>query len=323
MTATRSGSIVAATWLIGLGVVFLVQRAMSVGWNEAWPLFIILVGVASFVSTAVTRPLSVAGIWAFTWPVVWTAVGVVLLMSTTGALGREPLDLVLEGWPWLAVGLGVWFVVGALLPLGPGLVEQLTVPAAGLGAAIVRVKFGAGELRIRPAAPGNLIDGEFTGGVKQRVIRPGEIELSQDVDYGVPWVDRRYHWTLGLAPDVPLDLRFDTGASRSVLDLRGLLVRRLELHTGASDTRLIVPDGAGATSIKAETGAAALTVEVPPGVAARIRTRMALGSSQVDEGRFPRTADGFESVDYATSPNRVDLDLQGGVGSLKVVGLPA
>ncbi|HET9457957.1 MAG TPA: hypothetical protein VFO78_11480, partial [Candidatus Limnocylindrales bacterium] len=90
MTATRSGSIVAATWLIGLGVVFLVQRAMSVGWNEAWPLFIILVGVASFVSTAVTRPLSVAGIWAFTWPVVWTAVGVVLLMSTTGALGREP-----------------------------------------------------------------------------------------------------------------------------------------------------------------------------------------------------------------------------------------
>ena len=80
-------------------------------------------------------------------------------------------------------------------------------------------------------------------------------ELSQDVDYGVPWVDRRYHWTLGLAPDVPLDLRFDTGASRSVLDLRGLLVRRLELHTGASDTRLSVPVGAGATSIKAETGA--------------------------------------------------------------------
>jgi hypothetical protein len=66
-----------------------------------------------------------------------------------------------------------------------------------------------------------------------------------------------------------------------------------------------------------------LTVEVPPGVAARIRTRMALGSSQVDESRFPRTADGFESADYATSANRVDLDLQGGVGSLKVVGLQA
>jgi hypothetical protein len=323
MTATRSGAVVAATWLIGLGVVFLVQRAMNVGWGEAWPLFVILVGVAGFVSTAVARPLSLAGIWSFTWPVVWTVVGVILRMSTTGSLGQDPVELIVNGWPWLAVGLGVWFVIGALVPFGPGLVEQLVVPVAGATAAMVRVKFGAGQLRTRPAAPGNLIDGEFAGGVRQRIVGPGQIELSQDTDYGVPWVDRRYDWTLGLASDVPLDLRFDTGASRSVLDLRGLLVRRLELHTGASDTRLIVPEGAGATAIKAETGAASLTVEVPPGVAARIRTQMALGSSQVDESRFPRTADGYESADYATALNRVDLDLQGGVGSLRVVGIPA
>ena len=77
----------------------------------------------------------------------------------------------------------------------------------------------------------------------------------------------------------------------------------------------------GATSVKAETGAAALIVEVPTGVAARIRSRMAIGSSQVDEARFPRTATGFESADYAGAANRVDLDLQGGVGSIRVVGV--
>jgi hypothetical protein len=322
MTATRSGAVVAATWLIGLGLVFLVERAMNVGWSQAWPLFVILVGVASFVSTAVSRPLAIRDIWAFTWPVVWTAVGTLLLLSTTGALGQDPLDLVVNGWPWLAVGLGVWFVIGALVP-GAGLVEQLTLPAAGLSGAIVRIKFGAGELRTRPAAPGNLVDGDFRGGVKHRVIRPGEIELTQDADYGFPWVDRAFDWTIGLAPDVPLDLRVDTGASRAVLDLRGLQVRRMELHSGASDTRIIVPDGAAMTSIKAETGAAKLTVEVPRGVAARIRTRMALGSSAVDESRFPRSADGYESPDFATAANRVDLDLQGGVASLRVVGSPA
>ena len=48
---------------------------------------------------------------------------------------------------------------------------------------------------------------------------------------------------------------------------------------------------------------------------------MAIGSSQVDEARFPRTATGFESPDYATAANRVDLDLQGGVGSIRVVGV--
>ena len=321
MTATRSGSIVAATWLIGIGVVLLAQRAMNVGWDEAWPLFVILVGVAGLVSTAVSRPLSLGGIWSFTWPVVWTGVGILLLMSTTGALGRDPVDLVVTGWPWLAVGIGVWFLVGAVLPLGPGLVERLELPIASATAAVVRVRFGAGELRTRPAAPGHLVDGEFTGGVRHRIVRPGEVELSQDTEYGIPWVDRRHDWTVGLAAEVPLDLRFDTGASRSVLDLRGLLVRNLELHTGASETRLIVPEHAGATSIKAETGAASLTVEVPTGVAARIRTRMALGSSQVDETRFPRTTDGYESPDFATATNRVELDLQGGVGSLRVVGI--
>jgi hypothetical protein len=75
------------------------------------------------------------------------------------------------------------------------------------------------------------------------------------------------------------------------------------------------------STVKAETGAAALVVEVPTRVAARIRSRMAIGSSQVDEARIPRTASGFESADYATAANRVDLDLQGGVGSIRVVGV--
>lgn len=321
MTAARSGSFVAATWLIGLGVVFLVERAMGLGWARAWPMFVILVGVASFVSTALSRPLTLARVWDFTWPIAWTVVGILLLLSTTGRLGRGPLDLILEGWPWLAVGLGVWFLIGAVAPVGPGLVERLELPSAGLSGAVVRVKFGAGELRTRPAAPGHLVDGQFSGGVRHRFLRPGDLELTPDIEYSFPFVDRRLDWTVGLAPDVPLDLRFETGASRSVLDLRGLLVRNLELHTGASDTRLIVPDAAGATSIKAETGAASLTVEVPAGVAARIRSKMALGSSRVDESRFPRTTDGWESPDFATAANRVELDLQGGVGSLSVVGI--
>jgi hypothetical protein len=321
MTAARSGSFVAATWLIGLGVVFLVERAMGLGWARAWPLFVILVGVAGFVSTALSRPLTAARLWDFTWPIVWTVVGVLLLLSTTGRLGREPLDLIFDGWPWLAVGLGVWFLIGAVAPVGPGLVERLELPSAGLPGAVVRVKFGAGELRTRPAAPGHLVDGQFSGGVRHRFLRPGDLELTPDIEYSFPFVDRRLDWTIGLAPDVPLDLRFETGASRSVLDLRGLLVRNVELHTGASDTRLIVPDAAGATSIKAETGAASLTVEVPAGVAARIRSKMALGSSRVDESRFARTTDGWESPDFATAANRVELDLQGGVGSLSVIGI--
>jgi hypothetical protein len=46
---------------------------------------------------------------------------------------------------------------------------------------------------------------------------------------------------------------------------------------------------------------------------------MVLGSVQVDEFRFPQVAGGYESPVYATATNRVDIDVQGGVGSLRVV----
>ena len=61
MTRNRTGSLTAATWLIGLGIVFLVQRAADLPWSQAWPMFLILVGVASFVTTIVHGRTITAG----------------------------------------------------------------------------------------------------------------------------------------------------------------------------------------------------------------------------------------------------------------------
>lgn len=320
MTPARRGSFIAATWLIGLGVVFLVRQALDLSWGEAWPLFVILVGVASLVSNAV-RPFGPAGLWSFTWPVVWIVVGVVLLLSTTGRLAQGPADIIGQWWPIAAIALGVWFLMGAFFG-GSGPVEDVRIPLDGAAEGTVRVRFGAGELTTHVAAPGMLVDGRFVGGVRQRRTGPGAVELEQDLDYGMPWVDRRFDWSVGLSGEVPLNLQIEAGASRSTLDLSGTMTRNLVLKTGASQTRLIIPRAAGATTVRAETGAASLTVEVPNGVAARIRTRMALGSNQVDEAAFPRSGDGFESPGYATATNRVDLDISGGVGSVRIVAIP-
>jgi hypothetical protein len=320
VTSGRRGSLIAATWLIGLGVVFLVQRAADLPWSQAWPLFVILIGVASLVSTILNRRFEIGGLWAFTWPVAWLVVGVILWLSATGSIGQGPTDLIAEYWPWALVVLGIWFVIGSVVPSGRRLTESLALPLAGAADAGVRIRFGAGNLATRPAAPGNLVDGEFIGGVIHRLVGPGRVELEQDTRYGLPWVERRSAWTVGLSAEVPLDLKVDAGAARAVLDLGDLRVRNLELQTGASETRVLLPRAAGATMVRAQAGAAALTIEVPTGVAARIRTRMALGSTQVDQARFPASAGGYESPDYATAANRVEIDAQGGVGSLRVIG---
>jgi len=317
---TRRGMLIGATWLIGIGVLFLVKQAANLPWSEAWPLWIILVGIASFVSAALDGRFRVTSIWAFTWPIVWTGLGVVLLLSTTGNLGPSAGDVIAQWWPWALVALGVWFVVGAIAPVGRGLTETLDLPLGGAPDASVRIGFGGGTLTTHAAAGGRLIDGSFVGGVTHRQTGPNRLELSQDTTYGLPWIDRRSEWDVGLTAEVLLDLRIDAGASRALLDLGALRVRSLELHTGASDTRVLLPRAAGATVVRAEAGAASLTFEVPPGVAARIRSRVALGSTQVDLARFPRTVDGYESTDYATAQNHVDIDVQGGVGSVRVTG---
>lgn len=318
MANARRGSLIGATWLIGIGLVFIIQRAAGWSWDQAWPLWLILIGASLIVSTFINGRFEFDGIWALTWPVLWTVVGVVLLLSTTGTIGSGPAELISEYWPWLLIALGVWFVIGAVLPSGRGLAETLAIPLADATEAIVHIKFGAGTLQTQLAAPGHLVDGEFVGGVLHRERGPGRIELRQDTRYGLPWLERSSTWRVGLTDRVPLDLRIQGGANRSTLDLRELKVRRLELQTGASETRVVLPRSAGYTEVKASHGAASMAIEVPAGVAARISTRMAIGHVRVDEERFRRTGSGYESPDYATAANRVDIEAEGGVGSLTV-----
>jgi hypothetical protein len=82
VSGSRRGPILAGTWLIGLGLVFFLEQALGLGWGEAWPMFIILAGVASLVRTALEGIRGFGGIWAFTWPVVVILVGFGLLAGS-------------------------------------------------------------------------------------------------------------------------------------------------------------------------------------------------------------------------------------------------
>jgi hypothetical protein len=65
-----------------------------------------------------------------------------------------------------------------------------------------------------------------------------------------------------------------------------------------------------------ECGFAKVSVEVPEGVAARIHGKMGLGALEVNQARFPRIEGGWVSPDYETAPNRVDITVEGGFGSV-------
>jgi hypothetical protein len=313
----REGLIVAGIWLVGIGLVFVVQQLTGWPWTEAWPLFVILIAMASALTAVITREYHPLGLWRMWSPLAFTVIGVILLLSTTHSIDVSP-DQLLAWWPVAAIALGVWFLLGALFAHGGSGTQQLALPLAGLSAAEISLRFGGGELRLGEATAGMLVSGTFDGGVRVRDrLRRGRLELKPYAESLPFWGGAPLHWDVGITAQIPVDLAITTGASRSQIDLSTLHVRRLDLHTGASETTVRLP-ASGSTSFHAETGVAALTVEVPEGVAARIASRMTMGTTRVDETRFPRALTGWQSADYETAANRIDIDLQGGLGSITV-----
>jgi hypothetical protein len=248
--------------------------------------------------------------------------------------------------PVLLVGIGVVVLLGAFVP-GPWrqpnpvprsaegsaagrsdagdswdapVADRLGLGLEGAPDAEVKVTFGAGRLAIGSAAPGMLVDGTYDGGVKAERGGPGRVRLSPPAPSNLSWNRAPYTWRVGLTAEVPLRLRVEIGAAEGDLDLAELRLAELRLRTGASETRVTLPASAGYTRVDAEGGAAAIRFRVPDGVAARIRTAIALGSSDVDIVRFPRNAagTGWESPDFGSAANRVEIEVRGGVGSVSV-----
>jgi hypothetical protein len=200
--------------------------------------------------------------------------------------------------------------------------ETFAMPLDGASAAEVVLRFGAGRLAVvGAAASGMLVEGEARGGARPETGGPGRARLTTPAER--LWPGRRsdapFDWRLALTGEVPLRLRVETGAAKADLDLTALRVTDLDLRTGASETTVTVPAAAGVTRVRAEGGAAALRFRVPPGVAVRARTRMAIGTTDVDEARFPRDPlGGWVSPDVASNPNRVELEISGGMGSISI-----
>ena len=257
-------------------------------------------------------------IWTLAWGLILVAIGLVFLADTLSNGQVDAGALIGQWWPLILLLLGAAILIPALWP-GRATVRTLALDLEGATRAAVRIDFGAGRLRIGRAAPGRLLEGTFEGGVRSRVDGPGQVRLDPGEDVWWSWRGRGLLWQFGLTGEVPLDLELHCGASQADLDLSELRPVSLFLSTGAAETRVTLPRAAGSSTVRLEAGMAGIRVRVPEGVAARIRSQVAMGSVSVATSRFPPAAEGgWASPDYATAANRVDISLQGGLGSLSV-----
>jgi hypothetical protein len=255
------------------------------------------------------------------WGVVLVCIGLLLLLDNLGYLGGINVwSLILA---LFLIALGIWILWGHFFRGAPES-EHVSIPIESAQQSSIRFQHGAGRLFVSASAtPGVLLEGDFGGGLEVSKNLRGDL---LDVRLHTPTQIFPFFWSPGfnldwnvmLATDIPLSLNLETGASETRLDLRGLKVTKLAIKTGASSTKLTLPANAGYTSATIESGAASVDVQLPEGVAARIRSRGGLSTLDMDRQKFVRSGDAFQSSDYETALNKVDLDIQMGVGSVSI-----
>jgi hypothetical protein len=258
------------------------------------------------------------------WGLVLTLAGVLLLLNSLGLL---PAGFEAFFWPGVLILLGAWFLLTPRVFRrgGDWKEESASFPLENAVEGEIELRHGAGRLHVDALQePLQLAAGTFAGGVNPTLRRDGNrVSLRLEPVHGMDWTPdfgrhEGFVWNVGLTREIPLSLKLYTGASESDLNLADLKLTALHIETGASETRVTLPAQAGFTRVDTHSGAAAMRLSIPAGVAARIRVSSGLSGIGVDTLRFPQSGSGYESPDYETAANRVEISVESGLGSVDI-----
>jgi hypothetical protein len=306
-------------------------RRSSAG-RYVFPLLLVAVGIILLLNNLGVIPWTIWIALGQLWPVVLILLGVELL------LGRRSAWL---GTAIAAVVIVAAFVVALVLtftqsPSGASAVlfqqQTANLPLAGATSGQVVLRFPAGILNVgaQPAGGADLVDAtaslppgmqlsqqaQLSGGVQKATLTVDG--SSKTWPFGSPFGQNGLNLTAQLAPAVPLTLQADVGAGQSTFDLTNLVVREFTLNNGAGQVTIKFPTAAGQSTADIHSGAGQVTLEVPPGVGASIHYSGGLANVQIQSDRFPAVSGGYETADFASAQNRVDITLNVGVGEVDV-----
>lgn len=297
----RPGSIVFPTVLIAIGIVFLLGN----------------MGIVTF------------DIW-FTllrlWPVLLIAAGLDILIGRRSLLGSFLVVVVLLGGLAVAVALSMGQPATGLALTS----EDIRQPLGDSTLAVVDITPGLGELRLSAGNEGaNLIEGRVALAEREKTFtsfrQAGSTAYytlrSEGNQTWVPgwrgevdWSSRT--WDLKLNRDVPIDLRLKGGVGRATLDLSRVKVTRLRIESGVGQTTVTLPMS-GEVRAEINGGVGEMIVNIPAGMAARIEVDRGLSGIDISDVYRPGN-DRYQSANYSTAANRVELTIKGGLGHIAV-----
>jgi hypothetical protein len=142
---------------------------------------------------------------------------------------------------------------------------------------------------------------------------------------GQPWFRFPWHtcngateWQIHLNPKVQFDLTAHSDGGNVRLDLTGVAVTHVAADTGGGNMDVVLPKDAANLSVTAKSGAGNVVVHIPGNVAARIHATTGLGKTIVDPKFNKIDKNTYQSSDFDSAANRVEITIHSGAGNVSV-----
>lgn len=258
-----------------------------------------------------------ANLWRF-WPVLLILMGASIIMR--------------RAFSWVVMAIVIAALIFPFWGGAAGTKEttetfQRSLPA-NVNSGVVGLKFGAGRLTVG-GTTSEMAEGIFTYGAfaKPNVDfsssgGKASLRITQRANTFVNWNlgGRLTHtWDLKLNPTIPLDVNVDAGACEANLDFSEYMLRRADVHTGASQVSVTFGSLFPQVSAKISAGASDITIKVPAGAGVRITQSGGLSSHNLDTLGWEKTGKTYQSPEYSSAATKIDLTIDTGASNLKVI----
>lgn len=162
---------------------------------------------------------------------------------------------------------------------------------------------------------------------------------SRKSKFHLPWAacNGATNWAIHLNPAIPAAVIVHSDGGNLTLDLDGMTLSEVSASTGGGNIELGLPGDtanlsvtaktgagnvtidlgsglAGGNSIQASSGAGNVMISLPAGIAARIHASSGLGGTQVASQYSMVGKDTYQSADYGTASNRIEIEAKSGAG---------
>lgn len=186
----------------------------------------------------------------------------------------------------------------------------------------INLNMGGGELKVSDGAE-ILLNASFDYNVPEW--KPtvesnglGDVTIRQGSNGGHIGRNQQNNWSIQLNPEVPMEILTKLGGGEATLNLGKLNLRHVEMDMGAGDLTIDLR-GSPKTSydVRARGGAGDATIYLPPGVG--IEATATGGIGDVEASGLHQDGHRYYNDALGKSDVTVRLDIQGGVGSIRLV----